>query len=89
VQFAQIEKVSDLDIHLGSGQGHISMRNTYRNTSVPDHVTLSSSNMEMAISNTCNVDIPRSLNSHYSFLKRKFENRAPTSCRLRPALSKL
>jgi len=30
VQFAEIEKVSDLDVDLGSGQGHISMHNTYR-----------------------------------------------------------
>jgi len=28
VQFAEIEKVSDLDLDLGSRQGHISMRTT-------------------------------------------------------------
>jgi len=27
------------DLDLGSGQGHISMHNTHRTTSVPDHVT--------------------------------------------------
>jgi len=38
VQFAELI-VSDLD--LGSGQGHISMRNTHRTTtSMPDHVTV-------------------------------------------------
>jgi len=53
VQFAEIEKVSvldlDLDFDLGSGQGHISMRNTYRTTgtTVPDHVTVASSSTEI------------------------------------------
>jgi len=45
VQFAEIQQVSD--VHLGSGQGHISMRNTYRTTSLPDRVTLASSSMEI------------------------------------------
>jgi len=41
----------------------------------------------MAIWNSCNVNIPRSLNSHDSFLQRKFLNWAPTSCRLGSILS--
>ena len=41
----------------------------------------------MAIWNSCNIDIPQSLNSCDSFLGRKFENRAPTGCRLCPVLS--
>jgi len=47
VQFAEIDKVSDLDLDLGSGQGHISMRNTYRTTSVSDHVAVASSSTEI------------------------------------------
>jgi len=39
VQFSEIQKVSDLDLDLRSGQGHISMPNTYRTTSVADYVT--------------------------------------------------
>jgi len=45
VQFAEIDKVSDLD--LGSGQGHMSIRNTYRTTSMPSHVTIASSSTEI------------------------------------------
>jgi len=41
----------------------------------------------MPIWNSCNVDIPRSLNSRDSFLKTKFENRPPTGCRVGPVLS--
>jgi len=41
----------------------------------------------MAIWISWNIDIPRSLNSHDSFSRRKFENRAPTRCRLGPILS--
>jgi len=44
VQFGEIDKVSDLDP--GSGQGHISMRNTYRTTRMLDYVTTVSSSME-------------------------------------------
>jgi len=39
----KVTEVSDL----GSGQGHTSMCNTYRTTSLPDHVTLSSSRPEI------------------------------------------
>jgi len=41
----------------------------------------------MAIWNSCNTDIPQSLNSRDSFLRRKFENWALTSCRLGAVLS--
>jgi len=40
-------RVSDLHLDLGSGQGHISMCNTYRTTSMPDHATVASSSMEI------------------------------------------
>ena len=48
MQFSEIQ-VSDLDLDLGSGQGHISMRSKYRTTSIPDHVTVASSNMEQEL----------------------------------------
>jgi len=47
VQFSEFQKVSDLDVDLGSGEGHVSVRNTYRTTSLPDHVTVASSSMEI------------------------------------------
>jgi len=43
VQFSEIQKLSDLDLDLG----HISMHNSYRTTSLPDDVTLASSNTEI------------------------------------------
>jgi len=42
----------------------------------------------MAIWRSCNIDMPQNLNSHDNFRKRKFENQAPTSCRLGPVLSR-
>ena len=38
----------------------------------------------MALWKSCNIDILRCLKSHDSWLRRKFKNRAPTSCRLGP-----
>jgi len=47
VQFSELQKVSDLDLDLVLGQGHINTRNTYRTTSLPDHVTVASSSTEI------------------------------------------
>jgi len=47
VQFSEIQKLSDLDLDLGSGQGHISMHSADRITSLPDHVALASSNTDI------------------------------------------
>jgi len=47
VQFSELQKVSDLDLYLGAGQGHISMPNTYWTTSMPDHVIVHSSSTEI------------------------------------------
>ena len=49
MQFWELQKVSDLDLDLGSGKGHISMRNTYMTTSVPDHARVASSNTDRPI----------------------------------------
>jgi len=40
VQFSQFHKLCDL--HLGSGQGYINIRNTCRTTSLPKHMTVAS-----------------------------------------------
>ena len=42
----------------------------------------------MAIWRSCIIDVARSLNSHDSLFKRKFENRAPASCRICHVLSR-
>ena len=39
-QFWEVQKSRDLDLDLGSGQGHISMHNTCRTTILPNHVTV-------------------------------------------------
>jgi len=41
----------------------------------------------MALWKSCNIDIPRSLKSRDSLLRRKFKNWALTSCRPGPILS--
>jgi len=43
VQFSKLQEVNDIDLDRGLGQNHISMRTTYRTTSMPDHVTAASS----------------------------------------------
>jgi len=54
---------------------------------MPDHLTVASCSTEnMAIWNSCNIDIPQSLSSCDMFLRRKFENRAWIRCRLGPIL---
>ena len=45
MQFSELQKVSDLD--LGSGQGHINMRSTYRTTGMPKRVTAASRSTEI------------------------------------------
>jgi len=47
VKFWEIDEVSDLDLDLGPGQGHIGMRNAYRTTSLPDRVSVSFSSTEI------------------------------------------
>ena len=83
-QFSEIQKLSYLDLDLGSSHGHISMHNKYRTTSLHDDVTLASSSREIR---PCEIRVISTLKSCYSFLGRKFENRAPKSCRLCPMLS--
>jgi len=82
VQFSEIQKVSDLDLDLDpeSGQADISTRARPCDSSLREYGN-------MVIWNSCSIDVPRSLNSRDSFRKMKFENRAPTSCRIGPVLS--
>ena len=46
-QFSELQKPHDLDLDLGSGQGHINMHNTCRTTSKPDRVTVASHSTEI------------------------------------------
>ena len=79
---------SPRDLDLGSGQGHISMHNTYGTTSRPNHVTVGVKQYgNMDLWKSCNIDIPWRLKSCDSLLRRKFKNRAPTSSRLGPILT--
>ena len=86
MQFSELQ-VTDLDLDLRSGEGHISMRNTYRTTSVPEHVTIASSSMEIWLFEIRIILTFREVRTCDSFLKRKLENRALTGCRLDPVLS--
>ena len=84
--FFGIQKLHDFDLDFGSCQGHISMHNSYQHAQPSDCSVTHYRNMAIWIS--WNIDIPRSLNSRDSFLKRKFDNRARASCRLGPVLSR-
>jgi len=79
-QLSEVQMLHDFHLDLGSGQGHISIHNTCMTTSMPNHVTVASRITEI-------WRFERSLNSHDSFPRRKFENRPLTSCRSGPTLS--
>jgi len=85
-QLLEVQMLRDLELDLGSGQGDINIHSTCRTTSLQNHVTVASRSSKMAIWISWNIDIRRSLNSRDSF-RRKFENRAPKSCRPGPTLS--
>jgi len=85
-QLSEVQMVCDLDLDLGSGQGHINIHSTCRTTSVPTYVTSITQYRNMAIWISWNIDNRRSMNSRDSFARRKFKNRAPTSCRPGPIL---
>jgi len=41
-QLSEVEMLRELDLDLGSGQGHINIHSTSRTTSLPNHVTVTS-----------------------------------------------
>jgi len=41
-QFSEVQKPRDLDLDRGLGQGHISMQNVCKTTSMPNHLTVAS-----------------------------------------------
>jgi len=41
-QLSEVQMVHDLDLDLGSGQGHTNIYGTCRTTSMPKHVTVAS-----------------------------------------------
>jgi len=51
----QIPRDLDLDLDLGWDEGHISMHNTCRTTSVPNHVTLASRTTEIWLFECCEI----------------------------------
>jgi len=77
----------DLDLDLGSSQGHVNIQSVCRTPNMPNRVTVASTHYRnMAIWISSNIDIGQSLNSRDSFPRRKFKNRAPTSCSPGPIL---
>jgi len=46
-QLSEVQMVRDLDVNLGSGQGHINIHSTCRTTSTPNHVTVASRSTEI------------------------------------------
>jgi len=48
-QLSEVQMVRDLDLDLGSGQGHINIHSTCRTTSVPKYVTVASRTAEIRI----------------------------------------
>ena len=46
-QLSEVQMLRDLDLDLGSGQGHTIIRSTCRATSVPKHVTVASRTTEI------------------------------------------
>ena len=71
-QLSEVQMLRDLDLDLGSGQGHVSIHSMCRNTCMLNHVTVASRNMAIS-----NFDIGRSLNSCDSFPRWKFNQKDP------------
>ena len=46
-QLSEVQKPRDLDLDLGSGQGHMNIRSICRTTSVRNHVTVASPSTEI------------------------------------------
>ena len=46
-QLSEVQMVRDLDLDLGSGQGHINIHSICRTTGVPNHVTVASPSTEI------------------------------------------
>jgi len=65
----------------------VTMCNTYKTTNMPDHVTIASSTRETWPFEIHVISTFHKVWTHVSFLKRKSENRALTSCRLGAVLS--
>jgi len=87
-QLLEVEMVCDLDLDLGSGQGHVNIHSTCRTTCKPNHITVASRSTEIwpFEFRQILINIGRSLNSRDSFPRRKVKNRAQTSCSPGPIL---
>jgi len=85
-QLSEVQMLRDLDLDLGSSQGHANIHSICRTTRMPNCVTVASHITEIWPFHSSNIDIGQSLNSRDSFPRRKFKNRAPTSCSPGPIL---
>jgi len=54
-QLSEVQMVHDLDLDLGSGQGHINVHITCRTTSTPKHVTVASRTTEISSFEFCEI----------------------------------
>jgi len=86
-QFSKLQKPRVFDLDFGSGQGHISIHNTCRTTSIHKRVALSSSNAEIWPFEIHVMSTFREVWTRDSFLRSKLENQALTRCRPGPILS--
>jgi len=76
-QLSDVQMVRDLDLDLGSGQGHANiLHSTYRTTCTPNHMTVALRSTEIW-----------PFEFRDSLPGRKFENRTPTSWRPRAIVS--
>jgi len=46
-QLSEVQMVCDLDLDLGSGQGHVNIHSTFGTTCTPNHVTVTSRTTEI------------------------------------------
>ena len=72
----------DLDLDLGSGQGHVNVHSTCSTICMLNHV-----NIALRTTEIWPFEFREISNSRDSFPRRKFKNRAPTSCSPGPMLS--
>jgi len=85
LQFLKLQKLCHLD--LGSGQGHISMHNAHRTTSVPDHVTVGSSSTKIWLFEVRVISTFREVWSHVIDLMIYKKEIQKSDCRLGTILS--
>ena len=85
-QLSEVQMVRDLDLDVGSGQGHINIHST-RSTTMPKHANVASRSTEIRPFEFCEISTNGEVwTLVIAFLGRNWKNRAPTSCSLGPIL---